>query len=115
MYKNVDIIDVTNIRREFFTRHGMHLNGQGKDYLAKLVAFKLKRLLGRGNENETVQEEAARERECEHQQGTQGRQTTVSSAVKQASENKILQERTNSTEHKEGQHSLISEITTSEN
>jgi hypothetical protein len=43
-YSHVTIVD-TNLDRKLFTRHGMHLNKRGKEWLAKLLATQISRLV----------------------------------------------------------------------
>jgi len=39
-YNHITIVD-TDIDRKLFTRHGMHLNERGKEWLAKLLATRI--------------------------------------------------------------------------
>ena len=43
-YSRVIIVD-TNLDRKLFTRHGMHLNKRGNEWLAKLLATQISRLV----------------------------------------------------------------------
>jgi hypothetical protein len=43
-YSHVTLVD-TNLDRKLFTRHGMHLNKRGKEWLAKLLATQISRLV----------------------------------------------------------------------
>jgi hypothetical protein len=43
-YSHATIVD-TNLDRKFFTRHGLHLNKRGKEWLAKLLATQINRLV----------------------------------------------------------------------
>jgi len=42
-YNHITIVD-TDLDRQFFTRHGMHLNKRGKEWLAKLLVTHISRL-----------------------------------------------------------------------
>jgi len=43
-FRNVELIDVT-IDREFYTRHGQHLNSRGKESMASKIAQSIERLV----------------------------------------------------------------------
>jgi hypothetical protein len=43
-YNHVTIVD-TDLDRKLFTRHGMHLNKRGREWLAKLLATQISRLV----------------------------------------------------------------------
>ena len=43
-YNNVTIVE-TNLHRKCFTRHGMHLNKHGKEWLSKQIATQIYRLV----------------------------------------------------------------------
>ena len=43
-YSHVTIVD-TNLDRKLFTQHGMHLNKRDKEWLAKLLATQINRLV----------------------------------------------------------------------
>lgn len=43
-YNNVTIVE-SNLHRKYFTRHGMHLNKHGKEWLSKQIATQIHRLV----------------------------------------------------------------------
>jgi lysophospholipase L1-like esterase len=43
-YNNVKILE-TSLEREYFTKHGMHLNSSGKECIAKRLAIVVKSFL----------------------------------------------------------------------
>jgi hypothetical protein len=48
-YNHVSLLE-TNIKREFFTRHGLHWNFLGKTLVMKLILLKINKLIGKGSQ-----------------------------------------------------------------
>ena len=44
-FQNARLIDISDFQRAYFTRHGMHLNGVGKDHLAQLITEEIHSLI----------------------------------------------------------------------
>jgi hypothetical protein len=44
VFSQVVIVE-TDLDRKYFTRHGLHLNNRGKEYLSKLIATQINRLI----------------------------------------------------------------------
>lgn len=47
LYNHVSLIE-TNLRRECFTKHGMHWNSLGKTLVGKLISLQINKLVGKG-------------------------------------------------------------------
>lgn len=52
-YNNVMIID-SNLHRKYFTRHGMHLNKHGKEWLSKHIATQIHRLVENNSKDTSI-------------------------------------------------------------
>jgi len=53
VFSHVTIVD-SDINRKYFTRHGMHLNKSGKEWLSKLIATQICRLVKSNNKDVPV-------------------------------------------------------------
>jgi len=52
-YNNVTIVD-SNLHRKCFTRHGLHLNKYGKEWLSKQIATQIHRLVEDNSKNTPI-------------------------------------------------------------
>jgi len=52
-YNNVTIVD-SNLHRKYFTRHGLHLNKYGKNWLSKQIATQIHRLIENDSKDTTM-------------------------------------------------------------
>jgi len=50
VFSHVAIVE-TDLNRKYFTRHGMHLNKSGKEWLSKLIATQICRLVNSNNKD----------------------------------------------------------------
>jgi hypothetical protein len=53
VFSHVAIVD-TDLNRKYFTRHGMHINKSGKEWLSNLIATQICRLVKSNNNDVPV-------------------------------------------------------------